>query len=111
MVGSAQHHDCAAFGERDDKAGRPGYAVRMNNNRLYIVERHPPLFLTIKTDNQKSAIRGQVKIIRGNINNAVHGQPFGVEGWHIMDNDWLTRSRIKDTTKFVDTNLASLDLL
>ncbi len=108
MVGSTQHHDRAPFGQRNDEAGCPGYAVGMNYNRLNIVERDPALFLPIKADDEKAAIGGQVQIIRGNIDDAVHGQPFGSGGWHVMDNDWLTRPRIEDTTKFVYTNLAGL---
>mgnify|MGYP001185078140 CR=1 FL=1 len=106
MVGRTQHHDCATFCQRHDKTRSPGYAVGMNDDRLNIVQRYSPLLLAIKADDKKSAISGEMEIIRGNIDNAVHGQPFGSEGWHIMDNDWLTRPRIKNTAKFVNTNLA-----
>src|SRR3546814_1539860 len=87
MVGRTHHHDCTAFGKCDDKAGRPGYAMGMNDDRLNIVERDAPLFLAIKADDEKSAISGQMEVICGNIDNTVHGQPFGSAGWHIMDND------------------------
>lgn len=90
MVGRTHHHDCTAFGQGDDKAGRPGYAVSMNDDRLNIVERYASLFLAIKADDKKSAISGEMKVIRGNIDDTIHGQPFGNAGWHIMDNDWLT---------------------
>src|SRR3546814_14871997 len=69
----------------------------MNDDRLNIVERDAPLFLAIKADDEKSAISGQMEVICGNIDNTVHGQPFGSAGWHIMDNDWLTRHGIEDT--------------
>ena len=70
MVGCTQHHNRASFGERDNKAGRPGYAVRMNDYRLNIVECNPAQFLTIKTDDKKAAIGGQVQMIRDDINDA-----------------------------------------
>src|SRR3546814_1546326 len=54
MVGRTHHHDCTAFGKCDDKAGRPGYAMGMNDDRLNIVERDAPLFLAIKADDEKS---------------------------------------------------------
>jgi hypothetical protein len=111
MVGRAQHHDCTAFGKCDDKAGRPGYAVGMNDDRLNIVERYAPLFLAVKADDKKSAISGEMKVIRGNIDNTIHGQPFGRAGWHVMDNDWLTRPRIEDTPEFIDANLTGSHLL
>jgi hypothetical protein len=52
----------------------------MDDDRLNIVERDSPLFLAIKADNQKSTVSGQVQIIRGNIDNTIHGQPFRSEG-------------------------------
>src|SRR3546814_8602509 len=72
MVGRTHHHDCTAFGKCDDKAGRPGYAMGMNDDRLNIVERDAPLFLAIKADDEKSAISGQMEVICGNIDNTVH---------------------------------------
>ncbi len=62
------------FCERHDRSGLSGHTVRMNDSRLNIVER-PALFLTIKADNQRSAMRRQVQIIRDNIDNTIHGQP------------------------------------
>jgi hypothetical protein len=82
----------------------------MNDSRLNIVER-PALFLTIKADNQRSAMRRQVQIIRDNIDNTIQGQPFGDGGWRIIDSERLTRPGIEDAPKFVDTNLPGSGLL
>src|SRR3546814_4409251 len=79
--------------------------MRMDDDGMDIIERYAPLFLAIEGDNQKSAIRGQMQTIPGNIDDPVHGQPFVSKSWQNMDNFWLTRSRIEDTAKFVDTNL------
>src|SRR3546814_2150183 len=83
----------------------------MNDDRLNFGERDAPLFLAIKADDEKSAISGQMEVICGNIENTVHGQPFGSAGWHIMDNDWLTRPGIEDTPAFIDANLPGSHLL
>src|SRR3546814_17595773 len=93
MVGGTQHHDRATLGQRDDQTGRPGHAMGMNDDRLNIVERYPPLFLTIKAGDKKSAISGKMEIIRGDINNTIHGRPFGGTRWHIMDNDGRSEER------------------
>src|SRR3546814_14928992 len=77
MVGRTHHHDCTAFGKCDDKAGRPGYAMGMNDDRLNIVERDAPLFLAIKADDENSALSGPLEVICGNIDNTVHGKAFG----------------------------------
>src|SRR3546814_3730090 len=77
MVGGTQHHDRATLGQRDEQTGRPGHAMGMNDDRLNIVERYTPLFLTIKAGDKKSAISGKMEIIRGDINNTIHGRPFG----------------------------------
>src|SRR3546814_17665155 len=82
MVGGTQHHDRATLGQRYDQTGRPGHAMGMNDDRLNIVERYPPLFLTIKAGDKKSAISGKMEIIRGDINNTIHGRPFGSPSWH-----------------------------
>src|SRR3546814_11319696 len=52
-----------------------------------------------------------MEVIRGNIDNTIHGQPFGRAGWHIMDNDWLTRPGIEDPPEFIDANLKGSHLL
>src|SRR3546814_12737899 len=85
--------------------------MRMDDDGMDIIERYAPLFLAIEGDNQKSAIRGQMQTIPGNIDDPVHGQPFVSKSWQNMENFWLTRSRIEDTAKFVDTNLTGFGLL
>src|SRR3546814_17638120 len=86
MVGGTQHHDRATLGQRDDQTGRPGHAMGMNDDRLNIVERYPPLFLTIKAGDKKSAIRGKMEINTGDITNTIHGRPFCSTEWTITAN-------------------------
>src|SRR3546814_20368950 len=111
MVGGTQHHDRATLGQRDDQTGRPGHAVGMNDDRLNIVERYPPLFLTIKAGDKKSAISGKMEIIRGDINNTINGRPYGSTSRHIIDNDGLTWDRNKNKAKFIHPDLTGLSLL
>src|SRR3546814_11483798 len=52
-----------------------------------------------------------MEIIRGDINNTIHGRPFGSTSWHIIENDGLTGPRIKDTAKFIYPDLTGFRLL
>src|SRR3546814_15143441 len=98
-LGGAQHHDCTAFRQRHDKAGRPGHPMRMDDDGMGIIERYAPLFLAIEGDNQKSAIRGQMQTITGPKDHPVHRKPLVLKSWQNMENFWITWSRNEDPAK------------
>ena len=72
MIGRAQHHHRATLRQFDNQIGGPGDAVGMNNDRGNIVQCHAPDFITIQGDDQQSAMRREVHLVRRDIDNPVH---------------------------------------
>src|SRR3546814_6925840 len=104
MVGGTQHHDRATLGQRDDQTGRPGHAMGMNDDRLNIVERYPPLFLTIKAGDKKSAISGKMETIRGESKKQYIGNLLGRQTWTIWDINGLRSTGTTSEFKYTMRN-------